>query len=122
MRSTSTSRLACHYSITHSLFRHDYEIISANGKPNYHVNNSHLTPGKPDLTFHVGSDAKGPIAGQQQQQWRFVLQSVHINVIGTLGFRTKFILIIIIIIIIILIWIFVRDIDGEVQVGTGTGA
>ncbi|KAJ6015830.1 hypothetical protein N7540_010421 [Penicillium herquei] len=58
----STSRLASQYAITHSLFRHDYDIISANGKHSYHVDNSHLTPGKPDLTFHEG-DAKGPIAG-----------------------------------------------------------
>lgn len=29
----------------------------------FHVDNSQLTPGKPDLTFHEGPDAKGPIAG-----------------------------------------------------------
>ncbi|KAJ5893057.1 hypothetical protein N7504_009748 [Penicillium tannophilum] len=55
-------RLARQYSITHSLFRHDYEILS-NGNHMFHVDNSQLTPGKPDLTFHEGPDTKGPIAG-----------------------------------------------------------
>ncbi|KAJ5532037.1 hypothetical protein N7494_008589 [Penicillium frequentans] len=57
-----STRLARQYSITHSLFRHDYEILS-DGNHMFHVDNSHLTPGKPDLTFHEGPDTKSPIVG-----------------------------------------------------------
>lgn len=50
------------YTITRGVFRSSYDVTS-NGQPLYHVDNSHWTPGKPDLTFHTGPTTNGPIAG-----------------------------------------------------------
>lgn len=55
----STSTYPAQYSITHSLWRHDYEVT---GSQAFHVDNSAFRPGKPDLTFHAGSDTTAPIA------------------------------------------------------------
>lgn len=54
------SKLSAQYSITHSLWRHDYEVA---GTHVFHVDNSAFQPGKPDLTFHAGRDTNAPIAG-----------------------------------------------------------
>jgi hypothetical protein len=44
-------------------FLHKAWDITINGQTVYHVDNSHWTPGKPDLTFHAGPNTTGPIAG-----------------------------------------------------------
>ncbi|GKZ23745.1 hypothetical protein AbraIFM66951_009777 [Aspergillus brasiliensis] len=49
------------YQIHNTLFRRHYNVTTAQGKQLYRVQNSSLTPKKPDLTFHVGSDETGPI-------------------------------------------------------------
>jgi hypothetical protein len=53
------------YTITRGVFRSSYDITTTgqHGQPLYHVDNSHWTPGKPDLTFHAGANTTGPIAG-----------------------------------------------------------
>jgi hypothetical protein len=51
------------YIVTHSFWRHNYDISTTNKVHLFHVANSSLTPGKPDLTFHASSDNNGPIAG-----------------------------------------------------------
>jgi hypothetical protein len=50
------------YITTHSVWRHNYDISSPNKTHLFHVSNSSLTPGKPDLTFHASTDSNGPIA------------------------------------------------------------
>ncbi len=60
--SGSSSKPIAQYTITRGVFRSNYDITS-NGQHLYHVDNSHWTPGKPDLTFHAGADTNGPIAG-----------------------------------------------------------
>lgn len=55
----SESRFPSQYSITHSMWRHDYKVT---GPQHFHVDNSTFRPGKPDLTFHAGSDTTAPIA------------------------------------------------------------
>lgn len=55
----SESRFPAQYSITHTMWRHDYEVT---GSHCFHVDNSTFRPGKPDLTFHAGSDTTAPIA------------------------------------------------------------
>jgi hypothetical protein len=60
--SGSKSKPIAHYTIARGVFRSSYDITS-NGQPIYHVDNSHWTPGKPDLTFHAGANTTGPIAG-----------------------------------------------------------
>lgn len=54
---------AVQYLITHSFWRHDYDVSTPTKQHLYHINNSSFTPGKPDLTFHRSSDANGPIVG-----------------------------------------------------------
>ncbi|CAG7917329.1 unnamed protein product [Penicillium olsonii] len=51
------------YIITHSFWRHHYDVSTPNKTHLFHVANSSLTPGKPDLTFHASADNNGPIAG-----------------------------------------------------------
>ncbi|KAJ5876233.1 uncharacterized protein N7529_001817 [Penicillium soppii] len=51
------------YIVTHSFWRHNYDISTPSKNHLYHVSNSSLTPGKPDLTFHTSTDSNGPIAG-----------------------------------------------------------
>jgi hypothetical protein len=58
----SNSTPTVQYKITRGVFRSSYDITS-NGQPLYHVDNSHWTPGKPDLTFHTGTSTTGRIAG-----------------------------------------------------------
>lgn len=60
--SSSSSKPIAQYTITRGVFRSNYDITS-NGQHLYHVDNSHWTPGKPDLTFHAGANTNGPIAG-----------------------------------------------------------
>jgi hypothetical protein len=48
------------YHIYHTMFHHDYNIL-ANGTQLLHVDNSSFTPGKPDLTFHAGTDKNAPV-------------------------------------------------------------
>lgn len=50
------------YTISRGLFHKAWNITN-NGQTIYHVDNSHWTPGKPDLTFHAGANTTGPIAG-----------------------------------------------------------
>lgn len=52
--------LTTQYHIDHSVWRHDYEITGSHA---FHVDNSTLRPGKPDLTFHAGPDTSAPVAG-----------------------------------------------------------
>lgn len=54
------SQPSAQYSITYSLWSHDYEVA---GTHSFHVDNSTFRPGKPDLTFHAGRDTNAPIAG-----------------------------------------------------------
>jgi hypothetical protein len=51
------------YIVTHSFWRHNYDISTPNKTHLFHISNSSLTPGKPDLTFHTSTDSNGPIAG-----------------------------------------------------------
>lgn len=57
---SSSSRL---YHIYHSAIRYDYRVMDANKNQLYYVYNSHLTPKKPDITFHAGENNKAPVAG-----------------------------------------------------------
>ncbi|KAJ5895141.1 hypothetical protein N7495_006832 [Penicillium taxi] len=50
------------YFITHSRWGHDYDIAVGNTSA-YHVVNSQMIPGKPDLTFYSGSNKASPIIG-----------------------------------------------------------
>lgn len=52
--------LSAQYHIAHTVWRHDYEV---SGSHVFHVDNSALRPGKPDLTFHTGPDTNAPVAG-----------------------------------------------------------
>lgn len=52
--------VSAQYHITHSVWRHDYQV---SGSHVFHVDNSSLRPGKPDLTFHAGLDINAPVAG-----------------------------------------------------------
>ncbi|KAJ5580211.1 uncharacterized protein N7459_006196 [Penicillium hispanicum] len=54
--------MSAQYIITRSLWRRDYEV-STGGVHLYHVDNSYLTPGKPDLTCHAGPDSSAPVVG-----------------------------------------------------------
>lgn len=54
--------LIAHYEIAHTTWRHHYDVAS-NGRHIYHVDNSSMKVGKPDLTFHCGPDNNAPIAG-----------------------------------------------------------
>ncbi|KAJ5457211.1 hypothetical protein N7530_012485 [Penicillium desertorum] len=54
---------AAQYLITHSFWRHNYDVSTTNKTRLFHVANSSFMPGKPDLTFHRSPDANGPIAG-----------------------------------------------------------
>lgn len=51
------------YTITHSFWRHHYDVSTPTKTHLFHVANSSMTPGKPDLTFHASTDSNGPIAG-----------------------------------------------------------
>ena len=51
------------YLITHSFWRHNYDVSTPNKTHLFHVANSSFTPGKPDLTFHRSPDSNGSIAG-----------------------------------------------------------
>ncbi|KAJ5484512.1 hypothetical protein N7453_011980 [Penicillium expansum] len=54
---------AAQYLITHSFWRHNYDISTTNKTHLFHIANSSLTPGKPDLTFHSSPDSSGPVVG-----------------------------------------------------------
>ncbi|KAJ5269939.1 hypothetical protein N7505_005697 [Penicillium chrysogenum] len=54
---------AAQYVITHSFWRHNYDVSTTNKTHLFHVATSSFTPGKPDLTFHRSPDSNGPIAG-----------------------------------------------------------
>ena len=60
MMQSYTPSLSTQYHIAHSVWRHDYEITGSHA---FHVDNSTLRPGKPDLTFHAGPDTNAPVAG-----------------------------------------------------------
>ncbi|EAW10923.1 uncharacterized protein ACLA_065570 [Aspergillus clavatus NRRL 1] len=49
------------YHIYNSLWRHDYNVSTGDKAPLYHVNNSSLTPKKPDLTIHAGTSISAPV-------------------------------------------------------------
>ncbi|RJE25843.1 hypothetical protein PHISCL_01819 [Aspergillus sclerotialis] len=49
------------FNICHTKWRNHYKVHSADGTQLFFADNSSFTPGKPDLTFHSGSDDKGPI-------------------------------------------------------------
>ncbi|KAJ5606863.1 hypothetical protein N7537_003482 [Penicillium hordei] len=51
------------YLITHSFWRHNYDVRTTNKTHLYHIANSSFTPGKPDLTFYRSPDSNGPIVG-----------------------------------------------------------
>ncbi|KAJ5681463.1 uncharacterized protein N7477_001403 [Penicillium maclennaniae] len=55
---TPHPRVSAQYHIAHSVWRHDYEV---SGSHVFHVDNSSLRPGKPDLTFHAGLDTNAPL-------------------------------------------------------------
>lgn len=55
---SNNNNISAQYFITHGIWRHDYEV---SGSRTFHVDNSALRPGKPDLTFHAGSDSTAPI-------------------------------------------------------------
>ncbi|KAJ5761455.1 C6 zinc finger domain protein [Penicillium manginii] len=55
--SQNTLPLPARYNITSTFWKHHYEIT---GSHNLYVDNSQMTPGKPDLTFHSGNKG-GPI-------------------------------------------------------------
>ncbi|PYI05694.1 hypothetical protein BO78DRAFT_317465 [Aspergillus sclerotiicarbonarius CBS 121057] len=48
------------YQIANTMFRHHYNVTTTAGAPLYRVENSSITPNKPDLTVHAGSDNNGP--------------------------------------------------------------
>lgn len=50
------------YQITRAFWGGSYQVAQS-GTHLYHVDNSHLTPGKPDLTFHAGADTTSPVVG-----------------------------------------------------------
>ncbi|KAJ5096327.1 hypothetical protein NUU61_005683 [Penicillium alfredii] len=50
------------YDITHSVWAHNYDI-AVHGSHVIHVDNSSLTPGKPDLTFHSGPNSHAQVVG-----------------------------------------------------------
>ncbi|KAJ5177405.1 uncharacterized protein N7500_000104 [Penicillium coprophilum] len=54
---------AAQYLITHSFWRHHYDVSTIDKTHLFHVANSSFTPGKPDLTFHRSSDSNGPVVG-----------------------------------------------------------
>ncbi|KAJ5121096.1 uncharacterized protein N7515_009057 [Penicillium bovifimosum] len=49
------------YIITHSFWRHHYDVSAPNNTHLFHIENSAFTPGKPDLTLHRGSNSHGPV-------------------------------------------------------------
>ncbi|KAL2808935.1 hypothetical protein BJX63DRAFT_13653 [Aspergillus granulosus] len=51
------------YHIYHTPIRYDYRVSDADKKHLYFVYNSHLTPGKADITVHTGEDKHAPVAG-----------------------------------------------------------
>lgn len=53
------SHESTHYLITHRMWHDNYDV---SGRQVYHVDNSVFWPGKPDLTFHAGSDTSAPVA------------------------------------------------------------
>lgn len=55
---SSEPKPVAQYSITHGMWRHDYEVT---GPQSFHVDNSSFRPGKPDLTFHAGPNNTAPI-------------------------------------------------------------
>ncbi|KAJ5558048.1 hypothetical protein N7535_009538 [Penicillium sp. DV-2018c] len=54
---------AAKYIITHSFWKHHYDVSAPNNTPLFHVENSSFTPGKPELTFHRGSNSRGEVVG-----------------------------------------------------------
>ncbi|KAF7714730.1 Uncharacterized protein PECH_007733 [Penicillium ucsense] len=49
--------------VSHGVFQHAYDICNSTGQAEYHVDVSHWTPGKADMTFHKGADSSHPIIG-----------------------------------------------------------
>ena len=58
----SFSHPSTQYQITRSFWGGNYNLTSG-GTTVYHVESSSLTPGKPDLTFHAGRDARARVVG-----------------------------------------------------------
>ncbi|KAJ5807581.1 hypothetical protein N7447_011037 [Penicillium robsamsonii] len=54
---------AAQYLITNTFWHHHYNVSTKDETHLFHVDNSSLTIGKPDLTFHRSPDSNGPIAG-----------------------------------------------------------
>ncbi|KAJ5979871.1 C6 zinc finger domain protein [Penicillium waksmanii] len=54
---SQNTSLPARYNITTTFWKHHYEIT---GSHNLYVDNSQMTPGKPDLTFHT-TNKEGPI-------------------------------------------------------------
>ncbi|KAL3465163.1 hypothetical protein BJX64DRAFT_253295 [Aspergillus heterothallicus] len=51
------------YHIYHTPIRYDYRVSDAHKNHIYFVYNSHLAPGKADITVHIGEDRHAPVAG-----------------------------------------------------------
>jgi hypothetical protein len=48
------------YAITHTIWKHSYQVSTVDSHPLFYVENSHWTPGKPTLSFHEINE-NGPI-------------------------------------------------------------
>lgn len=62
LKNQNQATMSTKYTVTHPTWSNSYNV-SANNVHRFHVDNSSLTPGKPDLTFHSSTDNRGPIAG-----------------------------------------------------------
>lgn len=60
LNSLDNSRL---YHVYHTMFHHDYTVLSTDKTPLFYIDNSSFTPKKPDLTFHAGIDKNAPVVG-----------------------------------------------------------
>lgn len=61
-QSKTTMSPSTKYTIKYTTLSHDYRV-SSNGVHCFHVDNSSMTIGKPDLTFHSSDDNMGPVVG-----------------------------------------------------------
>ncbi|KAL2831318.1 hypothetical protein BJY01DRAFT_226659 [Aspergillus pseudoustus] len=69
------------YHIYHTPVRYDYRVSNADKKYLYFVYNSHLTPGKADITVHTGEDKHAPVAG--------VCKFIHLSRHCKVGLRNQ---------------------------------
>lgn len=58
---TSLNNKPSFFKICHTKWKNNYKVHSADETQLLFADNSSFTPGKPDLTFHSGSDDKGPV-------------------------------------------------------------